>query len=157
MRRDRQGAGLSFSFAGNRLHIAILTDFADGQKKKIRDLRESKLLRDGHVLTTDMYAAQGEADIEDMIGREAYLELVQQAYNLDAKHKLPAKRPKAANERIVKEVEEHFRTLPASVSEFDHYRPAEFLMQQGTGHTLPGIEISLDRFEQLFRDLNGML
>jgi predicted ATP-dependent endonuclease of OLD family len=153
---DKVPAFLSL-FAGNRLHIAVLTDFATGQKKKIRDLRESKLLRDGHVLTAEMYAGQTEADIEDVIGREPYIELVKQAYGLTAKQSLPVKRPTGAQERVVKEVEDHFRTLPANVDEFDHYRPAEFLMQQGTDFTLPGIEGALDHFEKLFKDLNAML
>ena len=153
---DKVPAFLSL-FAGNKLHIAVLTDFASGQKQRVRGLRESKLLRDGHVLTADMYAAQAEADIEDVIGRESYIELVSQAYGLDATSRLPRKKPANAPARVVKEVEERFRTLPSSVREFDHYHPSEFLMLQSLDFTLPGLDGALDRFENLFRDLNSLL
>jgi predicted ATP-dependent endonuclease of OLD family len=153
---DKVPAFLSL-FAGNKLHIAIVTDLASGHKKKIRDLRESKLLRQGHVLTMDMYTGQDEADIEDLIGRTPYIELVKQAYSLSAQHSLPGPRPADAPTRVVKEVEEHFRVLPPEVDEFDHYGPSEYLIQQGMGFTLPDLDQTLDRFEVLFRDLNAML
>jgi hypothetical protein len=153
---DKVPAFLSL-FSATKLHIAVFTDLADGQKRKIRDLKESKILKDGHVLTADMYAGQPEADIEDLVGRESYIELVKLAYDLGPQHALPSSRAVNAPNRVVKEVEEHFRTLPPSVAEFDHYRPSEFLTLQGTAFNLPGIDSALDRFEALFRDLNGML
>ena len=45
-------------------------------------------------------------------------------------------------------------TLP---QQFDRYRPAEFLIQQGLEFTLPDMDKALSRFESLFRDLNAML
>lgn len=154
---DKIPAFLSL-FAGNRLHIAVLTDFAEGQKRRIRDLRASKLLKDGHVLTAEMYAGgQAEADIEDLLGREFYIGLVQQAYNLSNQQSLPSLAPTTVPQRVVKEVEEYFRSLPATVAEFDHYTPSEYLTRQGATFTLPGVEIALDRFENLFRDFNAML
>ncbi|MGO9605652.1 MAG: AAA family ATPase [Candidatus Binataceae bacterium] len=153
---DKIPAFLSL-FSGNRLHVAVFTDFGTGVKKRIREVRESKLLKDGHVLTAEMYAGQTEADIEDVIGREAYIELVVQAYKLEPGQKLPSVRPEGTPERVVKEVEAHFRTLPPEVAEFDHFRPAEALMHQGLGVALPGLDAALDRFEKIFSDLNAML
>jgi hypothetical protein len=144
-------------FSGQKLHIATLVDFAEGGKKRIRDLRESELLRAGHVLSADHYAGQNEADVEDLLGREAYINLVTEAFALKAKEKLPHTKPQDAPERVVKEVEQHFRTKATSASEFDHYKPAEFLTQQGLDYELKGIEIALDRFEALFKDLNAFL
>lgn len=144
-------------FAGNKLHIAVVADIAKGQKKKVRDLRESKLLREGHVLTADMYAGQAEADVEDLVGRATYCALVARAYNLPAEHQLPAVRPDGASMRVVKEVEAHFKILPVEVQEFDHYRPAEDLLCGGLDTTFPELELALDRFEKLFTNLNAML
>jgi hypothetical protein len=141
-------------FAGNRLHIAVLVDFASGQKRRVKDLRETKLLREGHVLTTDTYAKQEEADIEDIIGREFYIELVARTYDLAGTMKLPMIRPANAPIRVVQEVEEHFRGIRL---DFDHYRPAEFMIQQSSQFTLPGLDAALDRFELLFKDLNAFL
>ena len=32
-------------FGGNKLHVAVLVDYAHGQKKKVEELRRSKLFR----------------------------------------------------------------------------------------------------------------
>jgi AAA ATPase domain/AAA domain, putative AbiEii toxin, Type IV TA system len=141
-------------FAGNKLNIAVLVDFASGQKRRVRDLRETKLLREGHVFTVDTYAKQDEADIEDIIGRESYIELVARTYSLPGTKKLPTSRPLNAPIRVVHEVEDHFK---GEKLDFDHYRPAEFMIQQGPQFTIPGLEAALDRFESLFKDLNSLL
>lgn len=144
-------------FSGQKLHIATIVDFAEGGKKRIRDLRESELLRAGHVLSAELYAGQAEADVEDLIGREAYVNLVNDAYSLKSKERLLQTRPEGAPERVVKEVEEHFRIKATSGPGFDHYRPAEFLTQKGIDYELKGLDTALDRFEALFRDLNALL
>jgi hypothetical protein len=61
--------------------------------------------------------------------------------------------------QVVKEVEDHFRALPAKVPEFDHYAPASFLVENaGTLlTTLPDLDQALDRSEPLFKDLNALL
>jgi energy-coupling factor transporter ATP-binding protein EcfA2 len=141
-------------FAGNRLHIAVLADFASGRKRRVRDLRETKLLQEGHVLTMDTYAKQEEADMEDVIGREVYVELVARTYDLPGTKKLPMNKPSDAPIRLIQEVEEHFKSEKL---DFDHYRPAEFMIQQGHQFTLPGLDAALDRFESIFRDLNALL
>ncbi|MBI3245017.1 MAG: AAA family ATPase [Deltaproteobacteria bacterium] len=153
---DKVPAFLSL-FAGNKLHIAVVTDFAVGQKQKLRNIKESKLLRDGHVLTMDMYAGQAEADVEDLLGRMMYLDIVREAYEQDRKAWLPSKRPATAPERVVKEMEQFFNTLPANVPEFDHYIPSEWLLQKGLPYEPAGLEEALNRFETLFKDLNALL
>jgi hypothetical protein len=70
---------------------------------------------------------------------------------------LPATKPADAPERVVKEVEDHFRTKATSCQEFDHYRPAEFLTRQGLSYELDGLDVALDRFEKLFKVLNSFL
>lgn len=117
---DKVSAFMSL-FGGNKLHVAVLTDFASGQKKKVDDMRRAKILRDGHVLTMDSYAGQPEADIEDVLGAPLYVELANACFSL--KKGQTASVPSAAG-RVVKHIEEHFRTLPATVQEFDHYAPA---------------------------------
>ena len=89
--------------------------------------------------------------------RPANAELVKLAYDLPAGTQLPAVRPFDAPIRVVKEVGDFFGTLPPAIDEFDHYRPAEFLLQQGAAFTLPELDFALQRFESLFRDLNAML
>jgi predicted ATP-dependent endonuclease of OLD family len=153
---DKIPAFLSL-FTGSKLNIAVLTDIAAGQKTKIRNLRESKLLAEGRVLTIDMYVDGDEGDIEDLLGREFYSDLVKRTYGLTKGNSLPVKRGKDVSGRVVKEVEEHFRTLPATIDNFDHFRPAEFLILNGAPDDAPGLGRSLDAFEKLFIDLNEFL
>ncbi|MBL9081579.1 MAG: AAA family ATPase [Planctomycetales bacterium] len=146
---DKIPAFLSL-FSGQKLHIATLVDYAVGQKKKVEQMLRSKLLQDGHVLTADVYAEQEQADIEDVIGREAYVALVNACYGLQAEKMLSAEKPVDAPMRCVQEAE-------LTVDGFDHFRPAEFLTKQGLDFQVPGLEKALDRFEVLFRDLNALL
>jgi hypothetical protein len=148
---DKVGAFLSL-FSANLIHVAVLTDLAHGNKKKVRDIRESKLLRQGHVFSADTYAGKPEADIEDIIGDSTYCALVNQCYSLTS-----AVQPPPKQMRVVHHVEEHFRLVVPSAEEFDHYRPAEFMMFQGDGFKPPGLDVALNNFERLFKDLNALL
>lgn len=134
-------------FGGNKLDVAVLTDFHEGDKRKVRDLKESVFLKAGHVLTADMYADQNEADIEDLIGRSLYAALVNRCWELDAKYCIPATRPENAPLRVLREVEDHFAQLPPTVKEFDHYSPAAYLMENGASmqKELPELDTLLER------------
>ncbi len=138
---------------GSKLNIAVLTDFAKGQKKKVDDLRKSKLLTEARIITVNVYTGTDEADTEDMIGRDGYVALVTQAYELSS-----LKLGNEPTQRVVKDVEDAFRLLPADTAEFDHFFPSSFLIQNPAAiKALPGYEDALNRFEQLFKDLNAFL
>jgi hypothetical protein len=95
----------------------------------------------------------GEADTEDLIGRDGYIALVKQAYKLQA---LNVANP--GTERVVNDVEDAFRLLPPETPEFDHFFPSSFLVENPTVlKSLPGWKEALDRFEKLFADLNALL
>jgi len=144
---------------GNSLHCAVLTDYKHGDKKKVRSLIESKLLADGHVLTADSYAGKPEADIEDLLGPDFYSALVNETYALTAESGivLGTSGDAGSSNRLVPQVEEVFRHLPAHIAEFDHFAPAERLMSRGERREWPGLSTALDSFERLFVDLNGLL
>jgi hypothetical protein len=142
-------------FGGNRLHVAVLVDFAQGQKKKVEELRQSALLRQGHVLTAETYAGQSEADTEDIIGGELYVALVNACYDLKGTQVVPAA-PQGV--RVVKHVEEHFRTL-VGLPEFDHFAPSAWLLEHGAKFLkkAPRVAEALDRFEKLLKEMNALL
>jgi hypothetical protein len=125
----------------------------------VDDLRRSKLLRDGHVLTADMYADQEEADTEDLIGRAAYTALVNQAYSLTSTKRLVGSDADGEVGRVLKTVKDHFGTLAPESPEFDHFKPAVYLLENRGEliRNLPGMERALERFEKLFADLNALL
>jgi hypothetical protein len=157
---DKVAAFLSL-FGGNKLHVAVLVDYAQGQKAKVDSLRKSKLLQDGHVFTTTDFCAEKEADVEDFFGLDLYAELVNAACGLDGKNKLTAAQIQSAQEsspRIVKRVEAILR-LRTTIPDFDHYVPAMWLLQNPNWFNKdePLRAAALDRFEALFKKLNALL
>jgi predicted ATP-dependent endonuclease of OLD family len=146
-------------FGANHLQTAVFTDFAAGDKSELTSLRSRGLLEASRVLSADMFVTgQQEADIEDVLGREVYVELVNAAYNLGPEQRLSAVKPDGAPERVVKEVEDAFKLLPSSIPEFDHFVPARFLTENRQQfESLHGIEDSLQRFEAIFAKLNAFL
>ncbi len=146
-------------FGGSNLHVAVLTDFGEGDKRKVREIRESDLLKDGHVFSAEMFAPGNppEADVEDIIGRPLYTRLVNSTYELKATHKLAAKRPSDAPVRVTVEVETHFKTLPGSVPEYDHFAPSVYLLSNSAEFTADIEDATLEAFEELFKELNALL
>lgn len=137
----------------------MLTDFHEGDKKKVRTLRESNLMKEGHVFSAESYAGQDEADLEDVIGRSTYVALINKCYGLKRPRAFLAKKPADASTRVAKEVEDAFAVMPPEIPNFDHYTPALYLMEHSAElrDSLPGFDAALDRFEVLFRDLNALL
>lgn len=144
-------------FGGKNLHVALLTDYAHGERRRTQQLKANKLLREGHVFTAAEYANQPEADVEDILGRTTYVALVNRCYKLEGTQRITGGTTREP--RVVGEVEAHFRTLPPSAPAFDHYTVAEYLMLNGAALqiALPGLDEALDRFERLFGDLNQLL
>jgi len=155
---DKVGSFMAL-FGGTKLHVAVFTDFHKGQKGKVRSLKGSELLRAGHVFSAEMYVDQDDADVEDLLGRSLYITLINKCYSLDEPHRLPEEKPTDVPIRVLEEVKKHFATLPPEVPEFDHYKPALFLLENTAELriALPDLNQSLDRFEKLFKDLNGLL
>jgi hypothetical protein len=147
-------------FGGSDLHVAVLTDYGQGDKRKVRELRESDLLRAGHVFSAEMFVAKAdatEADVEDILGRDLYLRIVAKTYSLNAKQQLPKQPPAGASERVTVEVETYFRTLPSSVEEYNHYAPSRYLISHPGEFEGGDVDAALDRFEALFTELNALL
>jgi predicted ATPase len=157
---DKVAAFLAL-FGGNKLHIAVLADYAQGQKTKVEWLKKSKLLADGHVLTTIDFCSQPEADIEDFFGPDLYVELVNDAYDLKGAERLTVPDVNGSQEkspRIMKKVEAVWRLKP-SLPEFDHYAPAMWLLQHPDWLAKSDAHRAtcLSRFEELFKKVNALL
>lgn len=146
-------------FSGTELHVAVLADYKKGMKQSVERLRELELIKKGHVFTADMYVNQDEADIEDLIGRSLYIRLVNGCYELDDPNKIPSSKPSGVPDLVLQEVEDHFRTLPPEIPEFDHYTPASHLVEHPDilRHNKSLLETALKRFEKFFMELNKLL
>jgi predicted ATP-dependent endonuclease of OLD family len=144
-------------FGGNMLHVATLTDFHKGIRNKIRDLRESQLLKAGHVFSAEMYTGGSEADIEDIIGRSNYIKLINECYSLTGTKKIPEIEAVESPARVIEEVEKYFEREDIG-TKFDHFTPAVFLIENRSKlRELPHLDQALDRFERVFKDLNLLL
>ena len=145
-------------FAANALHVAVLTDFHEGDKGKVERLRESGLLEAGHVFSVDEFTGQDEADIEDLLGRKLYTDLVNQCYELDESVRLPDSRPDDAPVLALEEVKRHFRTVAVEGREFDHLSPAVYLVEHENDFAnSEGLTEVLGRFARLFERINRLL
>lgn len=148
--------GFAALFKGNRLNLVGLVDVAKGSKKKIENA--STALGDDRLLQVAKYAGQEEADIEDVLGRDFYVALVNAAYDLTAQQRVPNAKPSDAASRTVIEVENHMRTIGVNVAEFDHYAPAKWLFDNDDeGKKLPEFDDAMSRMEQLIKDINGRI
>lgn len=157
---DKVGAFLSL-FGGNKLHVAVLTDYAAGQKSKVEQLKASKLLKAGHVFLTTNFTKTLEADVEDLLGDVLYLEVVNKALAIDIKKPITVADLTATGEksvRIAKRVEAAVRMRP-ELPLFDHYVPSWWLVQNPKYIARESAEVNaaLDRFENCFKSINALL
>ena len=100
-------------FAGNQLHVAVLSDQAQGDKGKIERLRQSAILAAEKFHTIADLLHKREADIEDLFAPELFCQIVNQAYDLDESNAITPERlhEAAETERQVKQAEAYFKLL----------------------------------------------
>jgi len=92
-------------------------------------------LKAGAVLTVVDFTGKPESDIEDLFEPQLFVNLVNKAYCLKGANALTVEKLDKADEytvRLVKKAEAYFRLLPDDVPTFDHYRPAEWLIENPT-------------------------
>lgn len=140
-------------FGGNALKIVTLTDYHNGDKNKIDRLKKSGLLSANRVFLASDYTQYPTSDIEDIIGKEPYIKLVNACYGLSADAKINGKNIKDG------EVLHSVENVLSSNSEirFDHYRPSMYLIQNPDIWTEKDISSALDKFERLCADINEAL
>ncbi|WP_148715759.1 AAA family ATPase [Chitinolyticbacter meiyuanensis] len=149
-------------FAGNALNIAVLSDQAAGDKRKIEDLRKSQILKAGQFHTVAELLDRPEADIEDLFAPGLFAEILNHTYSLPAEHTLSTTKLDAADEttsRLIKKAEAYFKLLPETIEMLDHFAPAAWLVRNGEmlDATTPEVNETLDRAELVVRTFNALL
>lgn len=149
-------------FGGNKLNVAVLTDYGAGDKSKVERLKKSAILNTSQIFTTSDFTGKEESDIEDLLTIELYAEIVNSAYDLPKAQQLKAAKLDVSNSgqiRIVKAVEDAFRTMPTTIPEFDHFSPSDWLLRnpQILDSKDKSVDESLDHFEEIFKKLNSLL
>lgn len=149
-------------FYGNKLNVAVLTDYERGQKRKLDDLHKAALLEHDRIILATEIAEKEEADIEDFFDPVFFVELINRTYNLKDGHELTIEKLEAADtstSRVVKKAEAYFRVLPDAIPEYSHYDPSLYLLQhpelwKGKGKP---VQETLKRFEAAFERISKFL
>jgi hypothetical protein len=149
-------------FVGNKLHLAVLSDLVREQKNKVEQLKQSALLKAGHVYAVADFCDQEEANIEDLFTPDLFVALVNSAYNLPNPYKLTPEKLEAADpstRRKVKKAEAYFRLLPDGLPAFSHYTPAYWLIQNPKflSAKTKAVTETLERFAEIFATFNDLL
>jgi len=149
-------------FAGQKLNIAALSDFAKGDQRKLETIRKNRILETNRLLTFASVLGVDEADIEDVFTPGLYASILNQAFNLPAVHQLTDQKLIDADPnttRLVKKAEAYFRTLPPEIPEFDHFTPAEWLFRNPAALDVDAPEVvgTLERAAKLITALNTIL
>jgi hypothetical protein len=149
-------------FAGNALHVAVLSDQGRGDRKKVEEIKRSAVLGAGHFFTMADFLDRAEADIEDMFEPEVFASIVNDCFGLRDSNKLTAEKLKAADastERLVKQADAALRIMPDPIPVFDHFTPAAWLIRNPK--VLDGksaaVSATLDRAEKIFLAYNRLL
>ena len=148
-------------FAGNQLHVAVLSDEAVGSKGKVERIRKADILRANHVFTVAQFVESAEADVEDVFHPEIYAEIVNESYSLPDAYRVTMEKLRGdmSTCRIVKKVETIFAGMPAEIREFDHFTPALWLIRhpEQLRTQSDGTEETLSLAEAIFEAVNALL
>lgn len=149
-------------FGGNKLNIAVLSDYGKGDKPKIERLKQSQLLNSGHVWTVSDFTGKPESDIEDLIDIELFSVIINNTYALDAANSITVDKlynilPQS--DRVIKNVESLFKLMPPEVVEFDHFSPSNWLIRNPKciDHKKKCVQDTLASFEKVFHTFNSLL
>ena len=149
-------------FAGNRLHVAVLSDISCGDKRKLTRITESSVLQAGHLFTIADFIDATEGDIEDLFDPELYIQIVNLAYALEGSHILTIDKVNSVDlttTRMVKRVEALFRLMPDTIPIFNHFTPASWLISNlGALEEKPeALARTLSVAEKVFDEYNALL
>jgi len=131
---------------GSQLDITVLMDVASGQNQRIESMVKRGILASKRLIPLSDITGKKESDIEDLFSIDFYLELLSGCK--EAKLQVDKLKPGI---RIIKRIE---MTIG---HEFDHYRPAYYLLKNQDSLLSKLDSSTLERFEELFRRINKTL
>jgi hypothetical protein len=143
-------------FGANKLNLAVVMDYEPKQKKLLDGLRSDTRLGPDRVIAISEILQFGEADTEDLFDPTYYLRIVNGAYQRELRTPLKLDDIKNGDARIVKRLGRHFEAQQIGNGSFGHAFVAEHLVRNLPTFQPPP-KVTLDRFEALFKRLNGLL
>ena len=135
-------------FGSMGLNLAVLVDSHNNEKQQLENLSNENTVDKDKVLTYADFTESKEADVEDMLTTDFYLELVESTYNISIK-----KADLPPRSRVISRLESYFETNPIPNNvRFRHIKPAEHLRANIESTQVP--EEILSRFQKVFDKLN---
>lgn len=149
-------------FIGNKIRVAVLSDIAKGDKSKLDRLEKSDILKAGHLHTCAEFCNQDEADVEDLFHPDLLVKMLNGAYSPPDSHTVTLEALMSADtttNRLTKQAEALFRTMPPRVAEYGHYAAARWLLENPSALDGESTEVleTLERFEAVAQTFNGLL
>lgn len=138
----------------NNLNLVALTDLDPQFKQRVRGIRATGLLDEARIVSPANLVDAKEADLEDLFGRETYVEFVNGAYQGMLEHPI-AEGDLGKHPRVVKAVTDVFEARTGNP--FSHARVARYVSRTLNGGTAKLTDKCLDRFEGLFRTMNAVV
>ena len=134
-------------FGAIDLNLAVLVDSRNNEKQQVENLSNESAIDEDRVLTYADFTGSREADIEDMLTSNFYLELVNETYGISIER---ANLPKRSG--IIRRLESYLEKNPIPNNvRFSHIKPAEHLRANIKSIEVP--EEVLDRFQKVFDKL----
>ena len=135
-------------FGAIDLNLAVLVDSRNNEKQQVENLSNESAIDEDRVLTYADFTGSMEADIEDMLTSNFYLELVNETYGISIER---ANLPKRSG--IIRRLESYLKKNPIPNNvRFSHIKPAEHLRANIKSIAVP--EEVLNRFQKVFDKLN---
>ncbi|MGH3520952.1 MAG: ATP-dependent nuclease [Haloechinothrix sp.] len=155
------GSGKLSTFAtllgANKLNVAVLIDSSTKDTGALKRLRDNDQLAAGGLLQVGEFTGARDADIEDLLGEDFYLELVNRAYAAQLPKKIRKSYLKSKDPRLVRRIEDYFRDNNIAGCKFDHYKPAARLLRDAPDLVPTISNETLTAAENLFKKINELL
>lgn len=144
----------------NKLKIIVLHDRASSPHQKLEEMIQQKLIERKRVLDFSMFLDHpvSEADIEDLLPSEIYIDAFNTAYTKEMASVMLAANDLGTHPRMVERINQWLKKNKISLLQhggFNHYRVAQAVLPKLTANALKQDDIA--RFEKLFNRINSVL
>jgi hypothetical protein len=138
----------------NKLKIAVLHDRASTPHQKLEDLIRQRLIERKRVLDFSMFLDEStnEADIEDLLPSELYIDAFNASYAKELKGKILTVEELGDHPRIVERINKWLKQNGITLLKdggFNHYRVAQAVLPKLMSESLKPEELAI--FEKLFK------
>lgn len=142
-------------FGANQMKVCVLADSSAQNNKTIGRLKASGKLYDAGIVQVGGASGAEEADIEDLLPAQLYVDLVNEAYRGELAGTSLTLAELPDGPRIVKRVEDAFVSRNLNKGRLNHYSPAGALLRMK--ETTEMSEEQLSAAEVLIRRINALL